>query len=123
MKQVLLDTNFIISCVRQKIDFFEEIPLMGLEILIPRQVFNEIKKLSKSREGANIREEADLALKLLNRNKFTLMKLKYNYVDKGIEKMADENKDLIIATLDKELKEKIQNRKMIIRGMKKLEII
>ena len=39
---------------------------MGLEILIPRQVFNEIKKLSKSREGANIREEADLALKLLN---------------------------------------------------------
>ena len=111
MKQVLLDTNFIISCVRQKIDFFEEIPLMGLEILIPRQVFNEIKKLSKSREGANIREEADLALKLLNRNKFTLMKLKYNYVDKGIEKMADENKDLIIATLDKELKEKIQNRK------------
>ena len=96
---------------------------MGLEILIPRQVFNEIKKLSKSREGANIREEADSALKLLNRNKFTLMKLKYNYVDKGIEKMADENKDLIIATLDKELKEKIQNRKMIIRGMKKLEII
>jgi uncharacterized protein len=123
MEQVLLDTNFIISCVKQKIDFFEEIPLMGLEILIPRQVFNEIKKLSKSRESAKIREEADLALKLLNRNKFTLMKLEYNYVDKGIKKMADEDKDLIIATLDKELKDQIKNRKLIIRGMKTLEII
>ncbi|MFZ1971114.1 MAG: PIN domain-containing protein [Candidatus Nanoarchaeia archaeon] len=123
MRQVLLDTNFIISCVRQKIDFFEEIPLMGLEILIPKQVFDEIKKLSKSRESASIREEADLALKLLNRSKFKLIKLDYNYVDKGIIKIAGEDKDLIIATLDKELKEKIQNHKLIIRGIKTLEII
>jgi rRNA-processing protein FCF1 len=123
MKQVLLDTNFIISCARQKIDFFEEIPGMGLEILIPKQVFDEIKKLSKSRKSALVREEADLALKILNKNKFTLIKLRRNDVDKAIKEFADENKSVIIATLDKELKDKIQNQKMIIRGVKTLEII
>lgn len=123
MKQVLLDTNFIMSCARQKIDFFEQIPLMGMEILIPKQVFDELKKLSKSRESAFIRENADLALKLLNRNKFTLMKLRRNNVDKGIIELAEENKDLVIATLDKDLKAQIKNQKMIIKGKKTLGII
>ena len=123
MQQVLLDTNFIMSCARQKIDFFEQIPLMGLEILIPKQVIHELKNLSKSKDSAYIREDADLALKLLNRNKFTLMKLRRNDVDRGIIELAEENKDLIIATLDKELKSKIKNQKMIIKGRKTLEII
>ena len=123
MKQVLLDTNFIMSCARQKIDFFEQIPLMGLEILIPKQVIHELKILSKSKDGAYIREDADLAMKLLNRNKFTLMKLRRNDVDRGIEELAGEDKDLIIATLDKELKSKIKNSKMIIKGKKTIGII
>ncbi|MDD5699911.1 MAG: PIN domain-containing protein [Candidatus Nanoarchaeia archaeon] len=123
MKQVLLDTNFIMSCARQKIDFLEQIPLMGMEMLIPKQVLDELESLSKSKESAFIREDADLALKLLNRNKFTLMKLRRNNVDRGIIELAEENKDLIIATLDKELKGKISNQKLIIKGRKKLEII
>ena len=123
MKRVLLDTNFIISCAKQRIDFFHEIPLMGLEIIIPKQVFDELKLLSKSKEGALIREGADLALKLLNRNKFTSVKLKRNDVDKGIIEMAESDSDLIIATLDKEIKDEIKNRKMIIKGKKNLEII
>ena len=123
MKQVLLDTNFIISCARQRIDFFEQIPLMGMEILIPKQVIDEIKLLSKSRDGALVREGGDLAMKLLNRNKFTLMKLRRNDVDKGIIELGEDDPDLIIATLDKKLKEQIKNHKMIIVGRKKLGII
>lgn len=123
MKKVLLDTNFIISCARQRIDFFEQIPLMGLEILIPEQVVRELKLLSKSRDGALVREGADLALKLLNRNKFTSVKLRRNDVDKGIIELAEKEPELIIATLDKELKEKVKNQKMIIVGRKKLGII
>jgi uncharacterized protein len=123
MKQVLLDTNFIISCARQKIDFFHEIPLMGLEILIPRQVFDEIEKLSKSRNSATLREESDLALKIMNRNKFTIIKLRRNDVDRAIIEFANDNKDIIIATLDKELQNKIKNQKMIIKGLKTLEIV
>ena len=37
MKQALLDTNFILSCIRKKIDFFEEIRLMGIKIIIPEE--------------------------------------------------------------------------------------
>lgn len=123
MKHVLLDSNFIISCLRQKLDFFEQIPLLGFEILIPKQVIKEIEKLSKTKSSAVLREESDLCLKLLSRSKFTLVKLKYNQVDKGIIGFANENEDVIIATLDKELKNKIRNRKMIIRNRKKLEIV
>ena len=122
MKQVLLDTNFIMSCARQKIDIFHEIPFMGLEILIPKQVIDELKKLSKSKESAYVREDADLALKLINRNKFILMKLRRNDVDRGIIEFAEANPGAIIATLDKEMKERIKNQKMIIRGTKTLEI-
>ncbi len=123
MKQVLLDTNFIISCARQKIDFFEQIPLMGFEVIIPRQVFDEIEKLSKSRKGALLREQADLALKIMNKNKFTIIKLRRNDVDRAIVEFANENEDVVIATLDKELQNKIKNQKMIIRGTKTLEIV
>jgi rRNA-processing protein FCF1 len=124
MKQVLLDTNFIMTCAKQKIDFFEQIPLMGLEILVPEQVIHELKILSKSKDSAYIREDADLALKLLNRNKFTSIKLRRNNdVDKGIIELAGENKDLIIATLDKELKSQIKNQKMVIKGTKTIGLI
>ena len=118
-----MDTNFIISCARQKIDFFHEIPMMGFEIVIPRQVFDEVEKLSKSRKGAIIREEADLALKIMNKNKFTIIKLKRNDVDRAIIEFANENPDVIIATLDKELQNKIENKKMIIKGLKVLEVV
>jgi uncharacterized protein len=123
MKQVLLDTNFIISCARQRIDFFHEIPLMGFEILIPRQVFDEIEKLSKSRKSATLREEADLALKIMNRNKFTIIKLRRNDVDRAIIEFANDNPDVIIATLDKDIQNKIKNKKMIIKGLRMLELV
>ncbi len=123
MKEVLLDTNFIMSCARQKIDFFEQIPLMGLEILIPKQVSRELENLSKSRESAFIREAADLSMKLLNRNKFRIVKLEYNDVDKGIIFFADKNKDVVVATLDKELQGRIKNQKLIIKGTKTLAIV
>ena len=123
MKQVLLDTNFIVACARQKIDFFHEIPFMGFEILIPEQIFDEIKKLSKSKESSRIREEADLALKILNRSKFTSIKLRRNNVDDAIVEFAEANPEAVIATMDKELKSRIKNQKMVIKDLKTLQIL
>ncbi len=112
MKQILLDTNFILSCIKQKIDFFEEIYLMGIQIIIPEQIINELKKLKK-----------ESALKLLENSKFKEISLKGKIVDNSIINYAKENPDIIIATLDRDIQKKIKNRKMIIRGKKKLEII
>ncbi len=117
MKTAILDTSFILTCVRNKIDFFEEIKLKGMKIEIPKQVIVEITGLSKS-QG-----DAETALKLFNKNKFNKTDLKTKNVDEGLVKFAEKNKDVVVATLDREIKKKIKNQKLIIRGKKKLEII
>lgn len=111
-KQVLLDTNFIITCIKQKIDFFEELPLMGIQILIPENVINELEKLKK-----------DTALRLLNKSDFNKIKLPGKNVDNSIVNFARKNPKTIIATLDKEMRKKIRNPKISIRSKKKLEIV
>lgn len=112
MKQALLDTNFIASCIKQKIDFFEELEFMGLKILIPKQVIQEIKKIPNS----------ELALKILEKNKFEEIDIGKGHVDRRIKKFAEKNPEILIATLDRELKKQLKNRKIVIRGKKKLGI-
>jgi len=122
MKQVILDTNFILSCVKQKIDFFEEIPLMGISIIIPLQVIDELQKFSKQARGS-LKEQAKLALTLLENRDFRRIDLHSRKVDMEIINFAKQNPGIIIATLDREMKNKTQNSKMVIRRKKKLEII
>jgi rRNA-processing protein FCF1 len=117
MKEALLDTNFILTCVRQKIDFFEELFLLGIHIIIPEQVIREIKKFEKKKS------EAKISLVLLEDNEFEYVNLGNGKVDDLIIKYARKNPKVIIATLDAGIKNKIKNNKLIIRGRKKLEII
>ena len=123
MKQVLLDTNFILTSIRNKIDFFEEIKFLGMQIIIPKQVVKEIERISNSKKKLRFREESQIALKLLDKNKFKKIDLKANYVDKGIKNYAKKHPNTIIATLDRELKKALPNQKLVIRGKKKLEIL
>jgi rRNA-processing protein FCF1 len=124
MKYAVLDTNFILSCIRKKIDFFEEIPQMGMSILIPSPVIKEIERIKNHpKNNFFFKEEASLALKLLEKSKFKKIGLDGKNVDFGIIKIAKENSDYIIATLDKEIKNKIKNQKLVIRGEKRLEIV
>lgn len=119
MKKIILDTNFILSCLRKKIDFFEE--LMEYKIIIPEQVITELKKIAESKKKLRFRDEAKLALVLLRKSKFTKIDLKEKYVDKGIRNYLLDNPEVIVATLDKEVQLKTNSR-LIIRG-NKLELI
>ena len=123
MKQTILDTNFILSCIKQKIDFFEDIEVEGIQIIIPKQVIDEIKKIASSKQKLKSRENAKLALRLLEKNKFKKIDLGKGHVDKRIIDYSKNNKNIIVATLDKELKNKIKNPKLVIRRKKKLEIV
>jgi len=123
MKKAILDTSFILTCVKQKIDFFDEIGLMGMDVLIPEEVLDEVRKIINSGKKLHFKEDAKLALKILNKNKFKKIKLGTANVDKGLVDFAKKNKDVIVATLDRELKKKIKKPKLVIRGKKKLEII
>lgn len=111
MEQVLLDTNFILTCINQKIDFFEEFYLAGIQVIIPKEVIGELKKLKKIS-----------ALKLLEKNNYKMIELGGKNVDNAIVNFAKENLDVIIATLDREIRKKIKNKKTSIRGKKRIEI-
>jgi len=123
---VILDTNFIITCAKQKIDFFKEIVEMGLEIVIPEQVIQELKSVSKDREKKKeSREAAKLSLRILEKAEYTPLLLEGSYVDLELIESALENPEIIIATLDREVKKKLKkkNKQLVIRGKKRLEII
>ena len=112
MKQVILDTSFILTCIRQKIDFFERLEHEGFKILIPDQAIDELMGLG-----------AQLALNILGKNKFELVKLSGKDADAAILKFVRENPQAVVATLDAGLKKKVKNPKIVIRQKKKLEIV
>ena len=117
MKQAILDTNFILTCVKQKIDFFEELYLMGTSIIIPKEVIKEIEKFKEKKS------EAQTALKLLEKKDYQIIELGRGHVDKKIISYANKNQDILVASLDKEIQDKIFNKKIIIRGKKRLEFV
>ncbi|HLC78098.1 MAG TPA: PIN domain-containing protein [Candidatus Nanoarchaeia archaeon] len=125
MQQALLDTNFIITCIKQKIDLFEELQFRGISIIIPKQVIEELKKLSsKKGEAADVSE---FALKYLKTGNFEEVNLPINHfhnkVDEAIMDYAEKNPSLIIATLDKRIRMHLDNPHIVIRGRKKLDIL
>lgn len=125
MKSVLLDSSFLISAAKEKIDIFEE--LQEYEILIPKQVIDETFRISQSNQSLKDREAAELALRILynNQKRFNRIDLpseKREHTDKLIIKYANENTNIIVATLDRKLKSHFKGRTLLIRG-KKLEVI
>ena len=120
MKKVILDTNFILSCLRRKIDFFEEIENFGLGVLVPKEVVEELNRITFSKKKKYFRDAAALSLKLLEKNKFEFVEVGGSYVDKGLVNFLKKNPEVILASLDRNLRGKVSNRKMIIRNKKKL---
>ena len=109
MKKVILDTSFIMTCVRQKIDFFEHLENEGIEIVIPEQTIDELMGLGQQ-----------TALDIIEKNTYRLVKLPGKDADNAIIKFSKENPEAIVATLDVGLKKRVKNKKMIIRGRKKI---
>ena len=117
MKQVILDTSFILTCVKQKIDFLEELKFMGLKILVPKQVLGELSGIATSKK------EAELALHILGEKGYNLVDIGSKNVDEGIIKYVEKDKDVFVATLDKGIKKKLANSVVVIREKKRLEIL
>lgn len=126
MASILLDTNFIMTCVKQKIDFINELAETGFRIIVPRQVVAELKRVAELKsKKLKDRELAELSLKILESKmrQLDFIDLGKKHVDKLIVEYAKKHPRLIVATLDKELKKKVKNNIMVIRDLKKLEII
>jgi rRNA-processing protein FCF1 len=121
--EVLLDTSFILTALKEKIDFLKAEEYGKL--LLPKQVLEELKKLNKKARIKD-RENARLALEIITKNKgkFKFIKLKKKYADAGIKRYI-KNKKVIVATLDRELKRELKGKAKIltIRAKKKLVLI
>jgi len=127
---IIPDTNFLLYCAKQKIDYLREISeiLNGREeIIILSRVLEELKKLKLKAHKLADRDSASLALQILEKylkeKKVKEIKSK-GYADNTIRQLSKEQ-DTIIATLDKELKNRLQGAAGIITifGKRSIKLI
>lgn len=122
--EILLDTNFILTCVLQKIDFVElseEMFNEKLNWILPKQVINELKKIEKDlKQKRKFREGAKLSLEILETMNLKIVDLNKNpNIDIAIKDYISD-KPIVLATNDKGLKKRVKNRILSIRGTKSL---
>ncbi len=123
---IALDTNFLVYCAKQKVDFLQEIYSLinsGYKIIVLQQVIEELKKLSREKKIAD-RKAAILALamveKYMQEGKIKIKKIYAKDADSAL--LTFDKKDAAIATLDSELKKKFKHaRFIIIRQLKHLK--
>jgi len=119
--EVLLDTNFVISCLMKKIDFLAELEMMGFTVKVPREVLQELKDLKKERKtGHAERTMIDVVFRLFEENKVKKTTLGGKNVDEGLIEKG--KLGVYIATLDRGVKCEVPNRIVIDAARKRLRI-
>lgn len=126
--KILLDTNFVLTCAKQKIDFptlTNEIIDQEIKWIVPQDVLNELGNI-KDRDGIKVTDKnaAKLSFEILQDLNSEIVELpgKNPNVDiKIVNYIID--KDIILATMDKNLKSRVNNKILTIRGKNNLELI
>lgn len=110
--KILLDTNFIVTCIKEKIDFLSQIKdYFGedVEFIIPEEIINELSELSLRKGEKEInKNSAKIGLSLIETFEYKTLKLNNNNVDQGIIDYI-KNKDINLATIDKKLASRVSN--------------
>lgn len=122
--KIILDTNFLIYCAKQKIDYVEEIGKLlseRYEIVIPIQVVDELEKLKLNEKKLKDREAAELALQLLEAKKIRKIEASGKTADESAIKLAREDKKNIVCTADRGIRKDL-GKAIIPRG-KRIAII
>ena len=127
--KVILDTNFLIYCAKERIDYREALSDLireKVEIVVPTQVVEELNKVmhkEKSRipfvrRTARFRkttgrdkEAASLALQILqmqiNGGYVQMLTREGKRVDDVLLQLAQEDRKSIVCTLDREMRKKL----------------
>ncbi|MEK6858391.1 MAG: hypothetical protein AABX53_00570 [Nanoarchaeota archaeon] len=104
--EVLLDSSFIVSCLKKKIDFLTQLEEQGFTVKVPHEVFEELRDLRLKSPRAE-RESIDIALALFESRGVKKMKLGKGRVDEGLIEKG--KRGVYIATLDREIKRSVPN--------------
>lgn len=120
MKKIILDTNFLLIPGKFKVDIFSEIDKVvhfNYGLFVVSATITELRKLSSSKElGSNDRQNAKMALDMIERKKIKIIDCEEDYADDAIVKVSDE--DTIVATADTELKHRLVEKKVPILALK-----
>lgn len=126
---ILLDTNFVITCVKHKLDFdaqINDITDEKVRWIVPEDVVSELEDI-KNRKGIKFldRRAAGIAIDLINLIDSHMIELKGRNpnVDIKIASYLKKNKNVVLATLDKKLKSRVKNKILTTRGKKKLAFV
>ena len=124
LKKIILDTNFLIYCAENKVDYIEGISNLmteGYELIVPSQVIQELEELSQKSSKFSDRTAAWLALKILKTNNVKTVNSPGKHADEAIFNLL--RLGSIVATLDQTLRVKIgkNNRIIVIKGIKKVD--
>ena len=126
---IVLDTNFILTCAKQGINFVSLAnELIDEEIIwiIPQDVLNELGDI-KDRECTNNNDRGaiELGFELIQSisPKIIELKGKNPNVDIKIVNYLLDNKRAVLATLDKDLKKRVKNKILGIKGKSGLVLI
>lgn len=102
MVNIVLDTDFLLSSIEFKVDIFTEL----------KRICNfpyQIAILDKTLEELENKKNSKLALSLIKSKNLNIITTKR---DKIVDDLLLEQKNIIVATQDKELKEKLKKRKL-----------
>lgn len=125
MKTIILDTNFLVECAKNKIDIQAELTRVldfSFEIAILDRTMEELEDIIErgTKEGL----AAKLAMTILMTKRVTILPTEGGHTDKLLIEKADENH--IVATMDKALKQQLKKKKqdvVIIRGKNRLAVV
>ncbi len=119
--QVILDSSFIISCVRERIDFLTQLEEQGFTPVVPREVFQEMKDLRTSnRASREDRLAVDVALEILEKKKVKKTTLGEGKVDEFLIRKGQEG--IFIATLDNGIKKRIPKKIVIFKAQNRVGV-
>jgi len=122
MIKVFIDTNFWLIPYRQKIDIFSEIERLvpeNYEIVISESVIEELKKIQKTGKGKD-KVAAKIGLGLIGKKAIRII-LERDAVDYLILKISENEKDVVVCTNDKELRNRLRSKNVKTIGMKEKE--
>jgi len=125
MKTVLVDTNFLVECAKNKVDIHTELTRIldtTFEVAILDRTMDELDELIA--KGKKTGQAARLAKTILMTKRVVVLPTEGGHTDTLLLKRTD--KDTIVATMDRALKQKLKKKKqdvIIIRGKKKLVVM
>ena len=117
--EAVLDSSFIVSCMKKDIDFLAQLEEQGFTVYVPHEVLQELKDLRKRSRRAE-RDAIDLAMILIEQKKVKKMSLGHDSVDNGLIRKGQQGAH--IATLDREIKRAVPKRIVIFDAQKRVGV-